>query len=273
MIEKIVTESSPNGFPRPESVQMDLSSFSSIKRAAAYIRSKTKDLNVLIGNAGVRCVPFERTEDRFETHLGVNHLSHFLLFQGLKPLMIQGAKSSGNLSRVVLVSSADHDRFETWFDDWNFEKSEYNPIFAYEQSKTANIYMANTLARLYAEKGITALSLDPGAIMETDMWRFLPEEALQSLRDNNTDFLQMNSVDQGVAPTVWAAVSSYFEDVSHGGRYLADVGECAPMNVGDQFTFGASGCTDHTYDEVKADRLWDPSCEAVGLPCGPNNLD
>lgn len=75
--------------------------------------------------------------------------------------------------------------------------------------------MASTLARLFAEKGITALSLNPRAIMETDIWRFMPEDALKDFRNNNTDFRQMKSLDQGVATTVWAAVSPYFDEVTH----------------------------------------------------------
>lgn len=75
--------------------------------------------------------------------------------------------------------------------------------------------MASTLARLYAKKGITALSLNPRAIMETDIWRFMPEDALKDFRNNNTDFRQMKSLDQGVATTVWAAVSPHFDEVTH----------------------------------------------------------
>ncbi|KAM0717136.1 hypothetical protein Q7P37_006988 [Cladosporium fusiforme] len=265
VVDKIVSDSPSSQVPRPELVEMDLSSFMSIRKAAAHVRSKTSDLNILIGNAGVMFVPFGRTEDGFETHFGVNHLAHFFLFQELKSLLIEGAKAAEQPSRVVLVSSSGHRFSEILFDDINFERKEYNSVTAYGQSKTANIYMANALTRIHAREGITGLSLHPGVIMETDIRRHMSDDALADLNDH-TDRRQLKSAEQGVATTVWAAVSPHFNNIANGGRYLADVGECVPMEQGTQHAVGATGYTDYAYDEGKAERLWKVSCEAVGIP-------
>jgi NAD(P)-dependent dehydrogenase (short-subunit alcohol dehydrogenase family) len=40
--------------------------------------------------------------------IGTNHLAHFLLFQMVKPLLLQSAKDSETPSRVVVVASTGH---------------------------------------------------------------------------------------------------------------------------------------------------------------------
>lgn len=266
IIDDIVAEetsTSPNSFPRPRSVVMHLDSLASIREAAKTVRSQTQTLNAIICNAGVMFVPHDLTKDGFEAHLGVNHLAHFLLFQELKQLLILGAAQSKSLSRVVCVSSSGHRFSGINFEDINFDRSKYDDVVAYGQSKTANIYMASTLSKLHESDGIIGLSLHPGVIMETDVRRYMSEEAVAKLH-SQTDLRQVKSAEQGIATTVWATVSPYFDDVSRGGRYLSDVGECFPMEPNIERAVGASGYAAHAYDGAKADRLWAWSCKAVG---------
>ena len=240
-----------------------MDSFASVREAAKIVKSQTRTLNTIICNAGVMFVPYEPTQDGFEAHLGVNHFSHFLLFQGLKQLLTSGAAQSQSVSRVVCVSSSGHRFSGINFDDINFDRTKYDAVVACGQSKTANIYMASTLSRLYKEDGIIGLSLHPGVILDTDVRRYMSEKAVANLH-SQTDLRQVKDAEQGVATTVWAAVSLYSEDVSPSGRYLSDLGECLPMDTNMERAVGASGYASHAYDEIKADRLWAWSYEAVG---------
>ncbi len=86
--------------------------------------------------------PEGQTKDAFETHFGTNHLAHFLLFQLLKPALLNTSTPDFN-SRVVSVSSISHIMSPIVFDDLDLKKSGYHPHKAYGQSKTANIYLAN----------------------------------------------------------------------------------------------------------------------------------
>ena len=53
--------------------------------------------------------PQGKTKDGFETQFGTNHLSHFLLFNLLKPLLLSSASTSPSSgSRVITVSSLGH---------------------------------------------------------------------------------------------------------------------------------------------------------------------
>lgn len=183
-------------------------------------------------------VPHEPTKDGFETHLGVNHPAHFLLIHELKQIFILGAAQSKSLSRVVCVNSSGHLFSGINFDDINFDRSEYDAVVAYGQSKTAIIYMTSTISQLYKTYGIIGLSLHPGMIMETHVRRYMSEEAVANLH-NQTDPRQVKSAEQGVATTVWATVSPYFDDVSRGGRYLSDVEECSPMGPNIERAVGA----------------------------------
>ena len=59
---------------------------------------------MLVLNAAVMMTPLEsRTEDGFETQMGVNHLGHFLLTRKLAPLLETTASEFGS-ARVVVVS-------------------------------------------------------------------------------------------------------------------------------------------------------------------------
>lgn len=244
-----------------ELIHMDNTSMESIRAGAKELLEKSGGkLNILICNAGVMAVPkLEHTQDGFEMQFGTNHVAHFLLFDLVKDAMIKSSTPEFN-SRVVMVSSSGHRRGGIRPNsDYNFtEEGSYEPWTGYGQSKTSNIYMANSIDRLYGSKGIHALSLHPGGIFTglqihvaqsvKDMWATPQAQAF------------FKSVEQGAATSVYAAVSKEWE--GKGGRFLEDCDESPPMN-GKQ-AVGVAGYAAHAYNKDEEDKLWRDSEKLIG---------
>jgi NAD(P)-dependent dehydrogenase (short-subunit alcohol dehydrogenase family) len=246
-------------------INMDLTSFSSIKSAASTILSKSNNkVNILINNAGIMAVPKrELTEDGNELHFQINHLSHFLLFQLLKPALLASSSPDFN-SRVVNVASSASRTCELLdSDNYNFEKSEYDHSVAYGNSKLANVYMATELDRRYGNQGLHATSLHPGGI-HTEIDRFIKEtdpSFVAAIYANEHIVKVLQSPAQGAATTVYAAISKEWE--GKGGRYL-EMCEEAKRGKDDGQTFGV-GYVKQTYDTEKEKRLWKDSLKMVGV--------
>lgn len=77
------------------------------------------------------------TEDGYESHFQVNHLSHFLLTLELLPLMVDSAQSSGD-GRIVIVSSMLHNSGVFAPGNLNAERS-YSRTQFYSNSKLFNV--------------------------------------------------------------------------------------------------------------------------------------
>ena len=77
-------------------------------------------------------------------------------------------------SRIVTVSSMAHKWGDVYFDDINWEKTEYNSSKAYGQSKLANILFSKELAKRLQGTGVTTYSLHPGVIA-TDLGRHIED--------------------------------------------------------------------------------------------------
>ena len=77
------------------------------------------------------------TEDRYEAHFQINHLSHFLLTLELLPVMLDTAESCKDC-RIVIVSSTAHKSgvFDT--QNMNGEVS-YSRLLFYCHSKLYNV--------------------------------------------------------------------------------------------------------------------------------------
>ena len=90
-------------------VELDNNSFASTRAAAETILQQSNNkVNILVNNAGVMGIPeLSLTEDGHEVHFETNHLSHFLLFQLLKPALLAASTPEFH-SRVVLVASSAH---------------------------------------------------------------------------------------------------------------------------------------------------------------------
>ncbi|MDY7085029.1 MAG: SDR family oxidoreductase [Actinomycetota bacterium] len=110
---------------------LDLSSLHSVTAFTDQLADEGRPINVLINNAGVMTPPTHQvTKDGFELQLGTNHLGHFLLTQGLLPLLQRGRARVTHQTSVAARSGAIN------WDDINGEHS-YDVMKAYSQSKIA----------------------------------------------------------------------------------------------------------------------------------------
>ena len=83
-------------------LQMDLSSFSSVRTAAESLQDIPK-IDHFAAVAGLMMPPYKKTEDNLESQFQVNYLSNFLLVKLLWPKILAAAPFS---SVVILSSSA-----------------------------------------------------------------------------------------------------------------------------------------------------------------------
>lgn len=248
---------------RMKLVEMDQTSFKSVRAAAETILADTDKISILVNNAGVMAIPdLQFTQDGHEMQFGVNHLSHFLFFQLLKPALLAGSTPEF-ASRVVNVSSSSHRLHGILAsDNYNFQKGGYERWVSYGQSKTANVYMANQIERLYGARGLHGLSLHPGGI-STGLMRYFSEEDIKGMMSSiGPEVLQgMKSAEQGAATQVWAAIGKEWE--GKGGKYLADVAVAKPGP--DDHDMTSSLTAGHTYNAEEEARLWKDSLKIVGL--------
>ncbi|KAK7315075.1 hypothetical protein VNO77_33607 [Canavalia gladiata] len=132
-----------------DAMELDLSSMASVRKFASQFNASDLPLNILINNAGIYGPPFTLSEDNIELQFATNHLGHFLLTNLLLDTMKKTARESKKQGRIVNVSSHGHRlayRQGILFDKLN-DQSSYRTIWAYGQSKLANILHANELAR------------------------------------------------------------------------------------------------------------------------------
>ena len=139
----------------------------------------------------------------------------------------------------------------------------YNPLIAYGQSKTANIWMANEIERRYSGEGLHGLSLNPGNIL-TAGWKQRDPRVVEKLAPMmETEAFQQafKSVEQGAATQILAAVGKDYE--GKGGFYMEDCGVSQPLPDG--ASAGSAGYRPWAYDPEGEKRLWSDSLEMVSL--------
>ena len=205
--------------------------------------------------------PKSKTQDGFERQFAVNHLAHYLLTRLLLPSLVSSSTPEFN-SRVVNVSSAGHGASPVNFDDYNFDKLDsYQPFVAYGQSKTANIWTANYIDRVYGPKGVHALSLNPGGIA-TGLQIYVDPEVIKAWQTNPEVMGSVMSTEQGAATTVWAAAGKAWE--GKGGKYLNNCG-VAPKAPDDTQVLSSGGHASYAYSPDGEDRLWELSGKLVGV--------
>jgi NAD(P)-dependent dehydrogenase (short-subunit alcohol dehydrogenase family) len=228
---------------------LDLSDLSTV---ATFARTWSGPLHILVNNAGVMAVPeLTLSPAGHEIQFATNHLGHFALAIGLHDALAVAEKS-----RVVSVSSGGHQRSPVVFDDIDYAFRDYEPFGAYGQSKTANVLFAVEATRRWADDGITANALMPGAIF-TQLGRHVDAEiaaAAMKRQDN------VKTVEQGAATSVLLAASPLLEGI--GGRYFEDCNEAHVVER--RGAPGTGGVAAYALDPDNARRLWDVSLRMIG---------
>lgn len=236
-------------------VELDLSSLSSVRAAAAQIKTTVDRLDVLINNAGIMMTPHQFTEDGHESQFATNHLGPWLLTNLLRPI----------LGRVVFVSSVAHRTSPVHFDDPNFASRPYSNFLSYAQSKTACVLDAVG----FNARGVQAVALHPGGI-RTNLGRYLCKEDMKGMigrffnddgsmrEDSGWEF---KTLEQGASTTIVAA----FDPALRGGEYLHDC-QVAPIVAAarDMAELMKGGVAEHAIDEESAERLWALTEKMVG---------
>lgn len=88
-------------------LDLDLTSFESVRACAAEFFSMEERLDILILNAGIIRVALGTTHEGYEVHFGLNYLGHGLLSKLLLPTMLRTAEQQADV-RLVVVSSEGH---------------------------------------------------------------------------------------------------------------------------------------------------------------------
>jgi NAD(P)-dependent dehydrogenase (short-subunit alcohol dehydrogenase family) len=196
----------------------------------------------------------ELTPEGWELQFATNHLGHFALALGLHDAL---AKASAG-ARIVSLSSRGHLRSPVVFEDINFASRPYEPLVAYGQSKTANVLFAVEASRRWADEGVTANAVHPGAVATTKLSRHLDPDELERIKAAGV--YQYKSTEQGAATSVLVATLPELDGI--GGRYFQDCNEAPVVDPATAEETGA-GVADYAVDPVNAERLWQLSAATL----------
>jgi NAD(P)-dependent dehydrogenase (short-subunit alcohol dehydrogenase family) len=194
-------------------IRLDLASLAAVHTAADQIRAAYPRLNLLINNAGVMEVPYERTVDGFELTFATNHLGHFALTGLLLDRLVAAPGS-----RIVTTSSIAHLEGTIDFGDLQGER-DYQPEKAYAQSKLANLLFTFELDRRLRAAGTAAAAVGahPGVVY-TNLFRTRSpwQQAVLRPQLRVLNFWAVQNVRMGALPMLRAAT----DRSAHGGDYF-----------------------------------------------------
>lgn len=226
-----------------EIIQLDLNSLDSVRNFAESYKNKYNQLDLLIENAGIMIPPFTKTKDGFESQMGVNYFSHFLLTNLLFPLL-----NNTDGSRIVTLSSIAHENGKIDFENLNAEKG-YSKMGAYGQSKLACLMFAYELQRRIDKSGskVLALSAHPG-VSNTNLGQHVPRLLYKVLLPIISLF--SHSPQNAALPTLLAAIDTDVEGADYYGPsgFRGMNGKPAKLKSKPQ-----------SYDKEVAKKLWEAS--------------
>jgi len=116
------------------------------------------------------------------------------------------------------------------------------------------VLFAVEAARRWADDGITANAVHPGAIETTNLSRYLDPDYLGQLRVSGV--YRYKTPEQGAATSVLVATSPQLEGI--GGRYFEDCNEAPVVDPISAQSSGA-GVASYAVDPSNAKRLWELS--------------
>lgn len=211
-------------------LEMDLTSFESIKDAAQRFMNESQRLDILMLNAGIMAHPPRLTKDGYEIQFGTNHMGHALLTKLLLPTLDATAKSSTSADvRIVSLTSYGHTAVPKGGFSFDTPKTLAEDLGAYGryyQSKLANVLWARQLAKEYPQ--FTIASIHPGLVNTELMNRATATPTIVKTLVKFGGGAVLSSVEKGARNQLWASVSKdvksgeYYEPVGISGKVSDD---------------------------------------------------
>lgn len=220
-------------------MELDLSSFKSVKKFVDSFKKQFNKLDILINNAGSVFDSYKLTEDNIESTLQVNTLSHMYLTQELFELL-----SKSNNARIINVASRAHTRvnfkddfYNKYFYDkksnenieyknnafYNFELEKNNSYYSmlknYQLSKLGNIYFSQYINEYLQNNGINnvkSFSLHPGVIFTDFFFNHKYKYLMYIINPFVWLFLKTN--ESGAQTSLYLCYED-FNNIASGGYY------------------------------------------------------
>lgn len=195
-------------------VNIDLTSFESIKSGARDILGKTDEVHLLFNNAGIMATPAGTTKEGYEVQFGTNHMGHALLTKLLLPTLLKTAAGGKNDVRIITLSSTGESLAGNLKGQYDFaalktDMASTSTWTRYGISKLANVHHSRALAKQHPE--LRCVSLHPGVIntnLFDNTYSRIP--LVGGVVKYGTSLL-FTSVPDGAKNQLWASVSAKAE--------------------------------------------------------------
>ncbi|KAF7297710.1 Short-chain dehydrogenase/reductase family protein [Mycena kentingensis (nom. inval.)] len=234
---------------------LDLTSYASVRRAAAEVNAYPEPLHVLINNAADSSGVYRITEDGHDAQMQTDYFGPWLFTKLLVPKLLKSAQGTDFVPRVVVVSSGAY-RFVEGINYATLRRPESKPavMMRYAETKTAGILFAAELARRAGGK-LLAFSLHPGIIFTNTHMKDAMQDSMKQIGVLKADGSKnpetpWKTLSQGAATTVVAAFDSRIADKS--GAFLEDCNDASDT------------LTPYCSDPENGKKLWKATEEIVG---------
>ncbi len=231
---------------RLEVMTLDLADLDSIRRFAQDFVARHPALDILCNNASAILVPFAKTRDGFEMHLGTNVIGTYAL-----TLQLLDRLRAAPGARIVNTASLAHRLTPGMdFEDPHFERKPYKDMDAYGKSKLGTLQLTFELDRRLRQAGVPviAVAAHPGyTATNLDLGSFF-------MRLSTRLFAQPPAL--GALPALYAATAP---DVAGGDYY-------GPGGFKELKGHPAkAGCRPEARDPQQTAQLWALCERATGL--------
>jgi NAD(P)-dependent dehydrogenase (short-subunit alcohol dehydrogenase family) len=234
---------------------LDLLSLKSVADFADRLAAMDRAVDLLILNAAIMACPLARSPEGIESQLATNYVGHALLTSRLAPALLKAPAA-----RVIALSSNAHQMSPVVFEDINYDRRPYDAWEAYSQSKTATCLLAVQVRQDLGPRGVTAHTLHPGGVL-TGLLKHVSSELAAELSERyqfDASVIEVKSVAQGAATTVWAATEPALHD--RPALYLEDC-QVAPLLTKPNYV---NGVMPYALDGEKAAALWRAAEQMIG---------
>ncbi|KAF5658549.1 retinol dehydrogenase [Fusarium heterosporum] len=200
-------------------LELDLSSFASIKKGAATFLGQSDRLDILMNNAGLMATPAGLTTDGYEIQFGSNYLGPALFTKLLLPTIVQTAEQYGGDARVINLSSElfkQAPKEGLLLSRVKTSLENISSLARYGQSKLADYYHTRALSKLYPT--VKFVAVHPGVVNTGLFDDFRKRRPWVGGMISVIGSMFLTDVHAGAKAQLWASTASS-QSVRSGGFY------------------------------------------------------